>query len=249
METIENEHQRKIEVCYTPALFPVYYSNKDCVVVVIDVFRATSAICTALHHGINSIIPVSSVDEAKEFQAKGYIAAAERHGEIVEGFDMGNSPFSYMDPSLKGKDIVLTTTNGTKAIERAKAADKVIVGSFLNLDAVCNYLNSMNKNVILLCAGWRDRYNLEDSLFAGAVVHKLKENPIFSGLADSSLAAERMYALAKGNLNEFLLDSSHRNRLARLNLEKDIEYCLQENTIDIVPVFEGNALVTADQNA
>lgn len=249
METIENENQRKIEVCYSPALFPVYYSSKNCVVVVIDVFRATSAICTALNHGVNSIIPVSSVDEAKEYQSKGFIAAAERHGEIVEGFDMGNSPFSYMDPSLKGRDIVLTTTNGTKAIERAKAADKVIVGSFLNLKAVCDYLNGMNKNVILLCAGWRDRYNLEDSLFAGAVVHHLKQNPIFSGLADSSIAAERMYAMAKGDLNEFLLDSSHRNRLAKLNLEKDIKYCLQENTMDIVPVFEGNSLVVAEQYA
>lgn len=249
METIENENQRKVEVCYSPALFPVYYSSKNCVVVVIDVFRATSAICTALQYGVNSIIPVASVEEAKEYKAKGHIAAAERQGEIVEGFDMGNSPFSYMNPELKGKDVVLTTTNGTKAIERAKAADKVIVGSFLNIDAVCNYLIEQNKNVILLCAGWKDRYNLEDSLFAGAVVHRLKEREEYTGLADSSLAAEHLYSLAKGNLNEFLKNSSHRNRLARLNLEKDIEYCLQENTMDIVPIFLGNSLVIANQYA
>ena len=121
METIVKEHERKVEICYSPALFPVYYTNKDCVVVVIDIFRATSAICTAFQHGVKRIIPVSSVDEAKEYQAQGYIAAAERHGEIVEGFDIGNSPFSYMNPAFKGKEVVLTTTNGTKAIERAKA--------------------------------------------------------------------------------------------------------------------------------
>lgn len=245
METIVQAHERKVEICYSPALFPVYYSNKDCVVVVIDVFRATSAICTAFEHGVKSIIPVASVDEAREYKAQGYIVAAERHGEIVEGFDMGNSPFSYMNPALKGKEVVLTTTNGTKAIERAKAADKVIIGSFLNLGAVCKYLEKQNKNVILLCAGWRDRYNMEDSLFAGAVVNKLKKNPIFTGLADSSLAADHLYQAAKADLNGFLANSSHRKRLARLNLEKDIEYCLQENTIDLVPIFEGNALSIA----
>lgn len=242
METFEKPHQRKVEVCYSPALFPVYYSNKDCVVVIIDIFRATSAICTAFDHGVEKIIPVASVDEAREYQMKGMIAAAERHGEIVDGFDMGNSPFSYMDPKLKGREIVLTTTNGTKAIERAKAADRIIIGSFLNINAVCSYLEKLNKNIILLCAGWRDRYNLEDSLFAGAVVHRLKGNPIFTGLADSSLAAEQMYDFAKKDLNGFLENSSHRRRLMRLNLEKDIDYCLQENLTDVVPIFKGNAL-------
>lgn len=236
-----------MEVCYSPALFPVYYTNKDCVVVVIDVFRATSAICTAFQHGVKRIIPVSSVDEAKEYQAKGMVAAAERHGEIVEGFDIGNSPFSYMNPALKGKEVVLTTTNGTKAIERAKAADHIIVGSFLNIDAVCRYLERMNKDVILLCAGWRDRYNMEDSLFAGAVINRLKHNPIFKGLADSSLAADHLYGLAKDDLKGFLENTSHRNRLARLNLEEDIAYCLQENTMDLVPIYRGNALMIENE--
>jgi 2-phosphosulfolactate phosphatase len=242
METIEQEHQRKIEVCYSPALFPVYYSSKNCVVVVIDVFRATSAICTAFQHGVSKIIPVASVEEALEYKQKGYLVAAERQGEVVEGFHMGNSPFSYMDPSIKGKEIVLTTTNGTKAIERAKAADKLIIGSFLNLEAVCRYLEKENKNVILLCAGWKDRFNLEDTLFAGAVINFMKKNPIYTGLADSSIAADHLYESAQGDLNAFLRNSSHRNRLARLNLEEDIAYCLQKNTTTVVPEFKGNAL-------
>jgi len=211
-------------------------------VVVIDVFRATSAICTAFQHGVEKIIPVASIEEAADYKQKGYIVAAERQGEIVEGFDMGNSPFSYINPELKGKEIVLTTTNGTKAIERAKAADKIVIGSFLNLDSICNYLIEQNKNVVLLCAGWKDRFNLEDTLFAGAVVHSLKNHQVFTGLADSSLAANHLYSRAKGNLEGFLSNSSHRNRLAKLNLEKDIEYCLQENTMDLVPKFKGNAL-------
>lgn len=242
METTENANQRKLEVCHSPELFPVYFTKKECVVVVIDVFRATSAICTAFQEGIDQVIPVATIEEARAYQQKGFVAAAERHGEIVEGFDIGNSPFSYMNPELKGKAVVLSTTNGTRAIETAKAADTIIIGSFLNLTAVCNYLKAQNKDVILLCAGWKGRYNLEDSLFAGAVVSHFEGSEVFTGISDSSISAKQMYNLAKGDLNNFLKGSSHRKRLQRLNLEKDIEYCLQLDKIDLVPVFDGTAL-------
>lgn len=239
METTETPNQRKVEVCYSPELFPVYYSTENCVVVIIDIFRATSAICTAFENGVKQIIPVATIEEAKAYQAKGMIAAAERNGEIVEGFDLGNSPFSYMNEEFKGKEVVLSTTNGTQAIEKAKAANTIIIGSFLNLNAVVKFLKQENKNIMLLCAGWKNRYNLEDSLFAGAVVNQLKDSEVFTGLADSSIAASHLYEAAKENLNEFLKNSSHRNRLAKLNLEKDIDYCLQLNTMDIVPKFNG----------
>ncbi|MDB9775319.1 2-phosphosulfolactate phosphatase [Vicingaceae bacterium] len=243
MENPDAEHLRKVEVCLSPALFPVYYSNKNCVVVVIDVFRATSAIVTAFDNGIKEIIPVSSLEEAKEYKEQGYYVGAERKGEIIEGFDFGNSPFSYMQEKLRGETVVLTTTNGTKALNRAKAADRVIVGSFLNLTAVIEYLKSEKKDVLLLCAGWRDRYNMEDTLFAGAVVEGLIQDPLFGNLADSATASMHLYQVAKSDLNEYLKDSSHRRRLARLNLEKDIVYCLQRDISSNVPILEGNALV------
>ncbi len=243
MENPDAEHLRKVEVCLSPALFPVYYSNKNCVVVVIDVFRATSAIVTAFDNGIKEIIPVSSLEEAREYKEKGYFVGAERKGEIIEGFDFGNSPFSYMQEKLKGETVVLTTTNGTKALNRAKAADRVIVGSFLNLTAVVDYLKAQKKDVLLLCAGWRDRYNMEDTLFAGAVVEQLIKDPLFGNLADSATASMHLYQVAKDDLNQYLKDSSHRRRLARLNLEKDIDYCLQLDLSKHVPILEGNALV------
>ena len=243
METIISENQRKVEVCFSPALFPVYYNSNNCVVVVIDIFRATSAIVTAFETGVKKLIPVSTVTEALDYKSKGFIVGAERKGEIVNGFDVGNSPFSFMDKSLKGREVALTTTNGTKAIHRAAAADHVIIGSFLNINAVCSYLEMMNKDVLLLCAGWKNRYNLEDSLFAGAVVDKIMENPIFCGLSDSALASKYLYDSAKEDINEFLKVSSHRKRLAKLNLERDIEYCLQWNISSVIPEFIGNALV------
>lgn len=243
METQVKESERRVEVCVSPLLFPVYFQNPDCIVVVIDVFRATSAICSAFENGVKSIIPVLTVEEARDYKSKGYLAAAERNGEIVEGFDIGNSPFSYMKPEVVGRDVVLSTTNGTKALTKAVEANEIIIGSFLNLNAVCEYLIKANKDVILLCAGWKDRYNLEDTLFAGAVAYNLKNESCFTGFSDSSLSAIGMYEKAKGNLNEFLKESSHRNRLARLNLEKDIDYCLQESIIDLVPIYKGKSLV------
>lgn len=235
---------RKIEVVPSPALFPVYFENTDCIVVVIDIFRATSAICAAFESGIESLIPVANLEEAIEYKKKGYLVGAERNAEIVEGFDFGNSPLGFKDGQFKGETIVLTTTNGTKAIDIAKTAAKVVVGAFTNLSAVCDYIEKEDKDVLLLCAGWKDRFNLEDTLFAGAVVKKLSQNLRFNNLSDSSIAARHMYDSAEGNLFEFLGESSHRKRLSRMNMEEDIIYCLTLDKSIIVPVLEGDTITS-----
>ncbi len=243
MEQILEEGKNRVEVCLSPALFEHYHSQKDTTVVVIDVFRATSAICTAFAHGIKEIRPVASLDEAREYQRQGYIGAAERNGEIVDGFELGNSPFSYMKDELKGKPVVLTTTNGTKAISVAKShAKNLIIGSFLNLSAVTNYLKSNQQHVLLLCAGWKDRFNLEDTLFAGAVVNQLMNSAEFSAYSDSAIAAAQLFKNADSNLEGFLENSSHRNRLARLNLKKDISFCLKMDEYSVLPYLDGDIL-------
>jgi len=162
-----------VSVCFSPVLYPEY-ASKNNVAVVIDVLRATSAICTALHYGAKKIIPVVSVEVAKDYLKTSDIVAAERDGQIVEGFDYGNSPLSYAGDHVKDKTIVLTTSNGTFAISAAaQSADKIIIGSFLNLDSVVRWINSQDQDVVLLCSGWKRKFNLEDSLFAGAVVNGL----------------------------------------------------------------------------
>jgi 2-phosphosulfolactate phosphatase len=219
------------------------FRNQDAVVVVIDIFRATSAICTALHHGVEAIIPVSTVEEAQDYKSKGYLAAAERHGEIVEGFELGNSPFSYMGHAVKGKTIVLTTTNGTQAIQASKDAHRVVVGSFCNFTVLANWLIEQNRDVVLLCAGWKNKFNLEDTLFAGAVAEKLFATGNFVNSCDTAQAACQLYSAAKNDLFGFLENSSHRKRLERLNLEKDIRYCLQLDNAPVIPILEGISLV------
>jgi len=232
---------KKIEVCLTPALIDLYNIEQS-IVVVIDILRATSSITYGIDNGAEAIIPVSDVKDCLNFADKGYLLAAERNGEVVPGYDFGNSPFSYTQEKVMGQTIVLTTTNGTKALHLAnKRADQVIIGSFLNLDVLCEYLKNQNKDVLLLCAGWKDQFNLEDTLFAGAVVNKLRQS--FSYFDDSSVAAEDLYLLAKDDLRAYLRKSSHSNRLAELNIEDDVVFCLQLNVCKTIPVLDGERLV------
>jgi len=216
-------------------------------VVIVDVFRATSAMCTAFEHGVKEIIPVATVEEALLYKKEGYLVGAERNGEVVEGFDFGNSPFSYMDDKLQGKTIVLTTTNGTKAIAIAKGVHEILIGSFLNLHAISESLIKHDRDVLIQCAGWKNRFNMEDTLFAGALVLKLLEHQNFGNLADSAVAASQLYMNAESDIFKFLENSSHRKRLKRLNLDKDIEFCLQQSIYSVVPIIHDGVLIEKNE--
>ena len=227
----------KVEVCFTPNMFPLYAEDFE-VVVVIDVLRATSAICTAFHYGVDKIIPVSTIDQAIEYKDKGYYVAAERKGKIVSGFEFGNSPLAYMNDKLKDQTLVLTTTNGTKAINMAKDIEHLLIGSFLNLDAISNYLIELNKSVLILGSGWQNKFCLEDSICAGAISEKLLKTNKFESNNDSTIAAKYLFVSAKSNYFGYLKASSHRKRLKKLNLNEDIKYCLTPNQTDVIPVRE-----------
>lgn len=232
---------RKIEVCLTPALLNLY-DIENSIVVVIDILRATSSITYGIENGAQTIIPVAQVEDCLKYADKGYLLAAERNGEVVEGYDFGNSPFSYTKEKVSGKTIVLTTTNGTKAMHMAReTAYQVVVGSFLNLTSLCNWLKAQDKDVLLLCAGWKDKFNLEDTLFAGAVVNVLRKD--FVHFDDACVAAEDMYLLAKDDLRSYLKKSSHNHRLEQLNIEEDVKFCLQLDTCQAIPVLLGDDLV------
>ena len=210
----------------------------------VDIFRATSAMVTAFHHGARSFIPVSTIKEARDYMAQGYLAGGERNGEVVKGFEFGNSPFSYMNDRIKDKDIVLTTTNGTRAINIAKkSADTVLIGSFLNLQALADHIQTQSKDVVIFCAGWKDRFNMEDSLFAGALTNLLLNSGKFYSDCDSANASSLVYRSGRKNLMTFLKSCSHRKRLAHLNLEKDVEYCLQRDVTSVIPVLKDSRLV------
>jgi 2-phosphosulfolactate phosphatase len=238
---MSTETRKKIEVCFSPYLFPLFKEEFD-IIVVIDVLRATSAICAAFNNGVESLIPVSTIEEAKEYQQKGFLVGAERQGKIVEGFDFGNSPYSYMNPELKGKSVVLSTTNGTKSINIAKEAGQVVIGSLSNLDVLQNWLSIQNKNILCLCSGWQNKFNLEDTICAGAITDFLVTTGNFRSEEDSSIAAKYLYLSAKDNILGYLKASSHRRRLKNLNLNEDIKYCLTPNLAPVIPILNGDRL-------
>jgi 2-phosphosulfolactate phosphatase len=231
---------RSIDVCLSPELLHLYKIEGK-IIVVIDILRATSCMVTAFAHGVKSILPVASLDECRQLKKEGFTCAAERDGKKEEGFDLGNSPFSYMGEGLRKHPIAMTTTNGTMAITLSKKAKQVIIGSFLNLSSIINYLSVQNEDIILLCSGWKGKVNLEDSIFAGAVVKGLKNN--FTLECDSPLIALHLYETGKHDMVEFLKDSSHVRRLKNLNIQEDIAFCLTESLYDVIPVLQGNVLV------
>ena len=236
-----------LHTALSPALLHLYNVSNS-IVVIIDVLRATSTIATVLHNGAKCIIPVDSVVECIRIgkQIEG-ITAGERDGQVAEGLSYGNSPFEYPRQFISGKTLVLTTTNGTKLLHMAldKGAKKIITGSFVNLSAVCNYLVEKNRPVILGCAAWKDRVNIEDTLFAGAVINRIKDH--FDINCDGSQIAETMYMAAKEDLFEFLKNknASHYHRLTKFGLEKDIRYCLSEDAANVLCVYEGGQLVSS----
>ena len=237
------DKRNRVEVCFTPEEYS-NFKNEFEIVVVIDVLRATSAICSALLHGVKAIIPVRTLEEALEYKSKGFIVAAERKGKIVEGFDIGNSPYSYMNnPALFNKEVVLTTTNGTKALDIAKDADFVVVGSLLNLDFLNKWLSSQKKNVLCLCSGWQNKFNLEDTICAGAIMNFLINTGEFTSIEDSSIAAKYLYLSAKDNYLGYLKSSSHRRRLINLKLNKDIKYCLTPNQTNVIPILKNGKII------
>ncbi len=231
---------KNIDVCLTPDLLHQYeLENK--IVVVVDILRATSCMVSGLANGVKEIVPVATLEECKALQEAGYLAAAERNGSKADGFDMGNSPFEYMDDKVKGGKVAVTTTNGTLAISKSLKAKEILIGAFLNLDALAKYLKNKEEDIIVLCAGWKGKFNLEDTLFAGALCHQLKSD--FAFACDAPLAAEAMYITARKDMMKYMEDSSHAKRLAKLNVKKDIAYCVQESIYDVIPYLLGKALV------
>lgn len=231
-----------LETCFSPSLLHLYDISKS-IVVIIDVFRATSTIAAVLHNGAKEIIPIDTVEAciALGKQMPQAITAGERNGHIAPGLQHGNSPTEYSKEFIQNKTLILTTTNGTRLLHQCHAAHEIITGSFLNLSAVCDYISSKNKNVLLACASWKDRFNLEDALFAGAVYQKVSQH--FQMNCDSTRAAAVLYNSAHNRLYSFIQDSSHFLRLSQYGLEYDMEYCCQIDKHNINVVYQEGKLI------
>ncbi|UOQ65279.1 2-phosphosulfolactate phosphatase [Hymenobacter volaticus] len=237
-----------LDICFSPELLTLY-DLRGRVAVVVDVLRATSSIVTALAQGVTHLVPVSEVTECQAMAAQGYLTAAERDGRQMEGVDLGNSPFGYLDGIVAVRDraVAITTTNGTRALHLSQTADTVVVGAFLNLSAVADFLRRQQKDVVVVCAGWKGNFCLEDTLFGGALAHHLATE-FNTTDSDATLAALDLWQAAQPDAASYLLKSAHVRRLNSLESHKDMEFCVRQDVYDVVPVYSEGRIVAALQS-
>lgn len=231
-----------LHIISSPALLP-YYAMKGATVVVIDILRATSSICVAFAHGVEKILPVANPDECAIFREFDFLIAGERNAIKLDGFDLGNSPFEYMNGILQGRSIALTTTNGTKAIRGAReaGAHQILIGSFLNRNTIIQFLKKQTSPVFLLCAGWKDKLNLEDTLFAGSLAAELSD--IYSIDCDTAVMAMDLYHQHQHDLLSIVSQSSHAKRFRSYGLQTDdVQFCLQHDLYPVLPMLSGEYL-------
>jgi len=233
--------KKRIEVCYSPALFP-HYENREAIVVVTDILRASSAIVTAFMNGVERIIPVGTLEEARKYKEQGYMVAAERDGIVRDFADFGNSPYNFTPERVRGRVIVYSTTNGTQAIRLASTGRQVLIGAYLNISALARHIREAGHDLLILCAGWKNKYNLEDTLFAGALSEQVLEDRGFYTICDATLGAMDLYDAAKKDMMGYIGKVAQRHRLKKNNLDDVIGYCHENDLTELVPVYREDHL-------
>jgi len=230
---------KTIEVCLSPALYKYKTMHDNYVVVIVDVLRATTAFCSAFDSGVETLLPVSGLEELLELKNKGYLTAAERDGKKVDFTDYGNSPSVFLQNDLTGKNLAYSTTNGTQAVEMAKSSGVIVAAAFTNLNAVCDWLVKQEKNIVILCSGWKNTFSLEDTLCAGALVEELEISGKYAHSCDASFSALQLWHQTKHNLLNVVQKANHFKRLYNMGLTDDLKHCFVLNSSSAVPVWDG----------
>lgn len=236
-----------IEICFTPALYGHIMTEPPFTVAIVDILRATTSICAAFDNQVKEIIPVATTEEALDYKHKGYLIAAERNGIKLDFADFGNSPDNFTKEHVRGRSIVYSTTNGTQTIKKINNGKPVVIASFINLSAVSKYIASRNQNLVIVCAGWKNKFNLEDSVYAGALTTELLKLGMTMN-CDSAQAAVDLWSIAKENPVAYIQKAMHRERLKKLNLDSILEYCFTLDQTNVVPVFDGHRIINAVAN-
>lgn len=226
------------------AFSPYELEKKDLrekVVVVIDALRATSTMIVAFENGCSAFIPVLTVEEAKKLAADrrdlDLLLGGERRALPVEGFHLGNSPRDYRPEKVKGKVVIMTTTNGTQALIAAREAAEVFIGAFLNLSALSHRLIEAGRDVIIACAGEKGFFCLEDTVCGGAIVDRLEKDGAAISESDSAMAAKVLYEYFENDIYGMLLESEWGQYLESVGLGKDIRICARVDSSRLVPVY------------
>lgn len=234
----------KIDVIpYASAIRPDLIKNRH--VIVIDVLRASSVMITALANGAKAFIPVMTVEEAhqkaRELPGEKVLLCGERDTQIIDGFHLGNSPQDYMRDKVQGKTLIFTTSNGTQALNRLQEASEIFIGSFLNMNALVGKFQTLD-NVVLVCSGTNNNFSMDDAMCAALFIDEIMKKKAVA-LSDFSIMLLKAFHKDNGDLHKLLKDCYHLNLLKHNGFEKDVEYCLQKNSSDVVPEMKDGRIV------
>ncbi len=210
--------------------------------VVIDVLRATSTVVTALQNGAREVIPVETMEFAMKISGGQNILAGERNSNKIEGFDFGNSPLEFTEEVTAGKSVILYTTNGSKALVRAKFSKNLFVASYLNLSAVANQLVELNEDFLILCAGDNGMFSLDDTLCAGKLIEIIASETENLGLSDAALAALKLNSVFGDDILEALKATEHGKELMASGFESDIDFIAKIDSMNIVPYLDSGTI-------
>ena len=236
------QEKRSVEVCFSPGLFEDVVTTGDFIVVLVDILRATTTIVTAVANGVEAIIPVATHDEARRLKSEGFLVATEKDGVQLDFADFGNSAFSFTREAIGGRTLVYCTTNGTRALHMARGASSIAIGAFINISALTEWLAGQQKDVVILCSGWKNKFCLEDTLFAGALTQRLLDTGLFRSDCDSASASLDLWKLAEGDVLGYIEKAAQRHRLKKLGLDDVIPYSFACDQVKVVPVFDGKLI-------
>lgn len=219
---------------------------KDKIVVVIDMLRATSVITTAFMNGCKEVIPLLTVEEAFEkrdlLKERECILGGERRAVKIDGFDLSNSPLEYTKEAVEDKTIIITTTNGTRTLTSCTSANRIFIGAMINAGAVAKKVIEINKDVIIVNSGTNGEFSMDDFICSGFIINEMTKDKNSIELTDIAKTALKIYK-ENNDIISYVKEARHYNVMLELNLESDIEYCIQKNITDIVPEYRNLVII------
>lgn len=215
------------------------------IAVVIDMFRATSVIVTALNNGCREVVPFLTIDEALESSEKlnreEYILGGERKAVKIKGFDLSNSPLEYTKEVVENKKVLITTTNGTRTLTKSNNAKRILIAAMINARAVANKLLEINNDIVIINAGTNGNFSMDDYICSGYIINEMLKINNEIELTDIAKTANMIYE-NNSDIISYVKEATHYSVMKSLELDDDIDYCIRKSIVNNVPEYKNGKI-------